>query len=102
SIFNPGWTNYLERYFYIKPNGNCTYEGEFHYVDDDIIGGDENKIEFGCHTGVGNWDDTGGIIYSDVNKLHLNVTDKEYYVSGIQLDRGLFLNLKVFLQGAYR
>ncbi|MBN2571086.1 MAG: hypothetical protein JXA68_03065 [Ignavibacteriales bacterium] len=100
SIFNLGWTYYLDRYWYVNLQGDVTYEATFTYVSNDLIGGDDTKIKFGRHTGSSMWDYSGG--YIDIGKFGIitDPTNSNYYFSGIQ--QMIYLNLKLFLQGVYK
>ncbi|MBN1638527.1 MAG: hypothetical protein JW866_06160 [Ignavibacteriales bacterium] len=93
---NPGWsTNYLQRYWNI--NGS-DYSAVLTYLEADIVG-DENSITFGRY--YDNWQYTGGSIDAGTNTITVNSTKGSYFYSGIPAG-GIKLNLKVYLQGAYR
>lgn len=96
---NPGWTDYLDKYWFLQRTGDFQYVAYFNYLDQDIVG-DENKFAFGRNDGT-KWSYDDGEIDININQFRTQNMIGDYYYSAIP-QKGVILDLKVFLQGAYR
>ncbi|MBN2571083.1 MAG: hypothetical protein JXA68_03050 [Ignavibacteriales bacterium] len=97
-------TNYLSRYWKVGLKGisNFTLDVECFYDDIDI-NGDETEIHGGFKPIVGDFEELG-LVNTSLNNFQTGpIIEQGGYFSGVDLsDVIIRLNLKLFLQGAYR